>query len=204
MRMLPLMLLSPAVLLGCAGPSDDEGDTDGGDTGSSDTGTDTDGGAVDEVCTGVLALTFDDMPDRIEASGETWTHQGITFRAEDFRGRGTDLIRGMDGCMELGPGAIQGRLYEYGCAATQARFTVQSQCGQGGRGCTEVLVGTPTGGALAQSSALTDQEATLTVSEPSGFSIVAMGSLQARLCRIEVDLAPLTEDLEPEDTGAPF
>jgi len=205
MRSIPLLPLVVASILwaGCE-PSGDDGDTDTGadpdDTGS-DTGNAED---TDDTCSGTLTLTFGDMPTLTEQPGETWTQQGITFRAEDYNGNGTRLIRDTDDCMELQPGAVQGRIYESGCAGTEARFVVQSRCGQGGRGCTDVIVGSPTDGALSQASALTDKEATLTLTERDGFSIVALGSLDARLCRIEVDLIPLTEALAPEDTGAPF
>lgn len=203
-RPLTLLLLSAVVTSGCKPGGDDDGDTDTGDADTSDPVVDTDEGDTGDTCSGTLRLGFDDMPDLIEQAGTTWTSQGVTFRAEDYNGQGTRLIRDTDDCMTVEPGAVQARLYDIDCAATEARFRLQSQCGPNGRGCTDIIVGAPQLGALSQATVSTDQEVTATLTRADGFSLAAFGSLKGRLCWIEFDLAPLPEDLAPEDTGAPF
>ncbi len=196
--------LLAGVMFGCAGPDDTGEDSDSASSDTADSGS-TDSGTTDTgpACDGTRVITFEDMPDSITEFGDAWASNGIQWTAESYNGP-IVLLKDEDDCLVARSGAIRGGLVETGCGGKAARFTVQSNCGATGAGCTEVIVGTYQDGPVAKNEPSSKDEATLPVAPQDGFSLVAFRSLDGRLCRIEVDETPLTEALEPLDTGDPF
>lgn len=194
-----------SLIAGCADPDETPVDSD---TAPSSTDTDPTGEPPEgPECEGTLVLTFEDMPPSVLQRGERWSDQGVEFVVDLWKDSPNVVLANDQGsgCMMAQPGTVVGRLAQTGCAGQQARFTVSSLCPPTGAGCTEVSTGTYTSATPNATNSPTNmEEVTLSVSPVNGFSTFQFGSREGRLCRIEIDLIPMTPELEPPDTGTPF
>ena len=101
----------------------------------------------------------------------------------------------------LEPGKITLDVIPTGCAIQRATVRVTDRCGPA---CTKVTALSNRVAMASTSNVTSDEALELSVRAAEPFGAVSVGSLDATLCAIEIELAPMTDALRPPDTGAPF
>lgn len=188
-------ILTIAVVAACRGPAefvtDDPVDTDIQQSHDSD---------GSPACAGSLDLTFQDVTTDPIPLGTTWTSLGATWITSSYLASAYQVYRDEAGCVALDAGTLSIDLLPTGCAASAAHFTVTDRCGAA---CTVVrLRAGDRAVAENHNTSMDEQNFTLTPREP--FGAIDVGSLDAALCAVRVDLTAIPDNLRPTDTDSPF
>lgn len=192
--------LALAGALGCATPDPLPTDDDPTDDTTSDDDTD-----IDVTCTGTWTLDLTSAPVEPEVPlgmGTEWRAGGAVFRTFNNPSGGRyGIQRDTGGCLVLGAGALGVNLLESGCAGAAVRVRATTTCGIA---CTEVYVSDLTTVIGTNKNSLEDVEQVLSVDPLPAFATLAVGSLDATVCAIEVERTPIPDSLRTEDTDDPF
>jgi hypothetical protein len=189
---MPRLLGSSLVLVAChaaPAPSDDV-DTDGAPTDSE---------VAAEDCTGTWSLALGAAPATLGRIPATWEDGRVAVRTEPYP---SDLQAEVDGaCLWLHPGLLRVDLHDTRCGATTVRARLTDDCGSTCTRLDAFVVDEPAG---EDRNTITGAETELTLTTSKVFTALTVSTLDAHVCGVEVELAPLPPELVPEDTAALF
>lgn len=193
-RLLPLLALACGTPQGLS-PFEDDAGVD-----------DTEQVVAGPECKGKVVLDWALAPAPFATDPARWEQDGLalllTGYGEPEPGLPSFVVsRNEAGCIVVEPGAFGLDTTATGCAAKAVAVTVTDACGGG---CTQVraLAGAETVASTANSRSGTEEVLQLSPAQP--FNLLAMASLGATICRVELTQTALPEALRPPDTDDDF